>query len=70
MIITNQIGGFLRMMMSIYATGEYAMRKEFEIQGCVEVPMELSKDEFWHKFIDLIEANNWSFGGGIILYKR
>ena len=51
------------MMMSIYATGEYAMRKEFEIQGCVEVPMELSKDEFWHKFIDLIEANNWSFGG-------
>lgn len=45
--------------------GEYAMNKEFEIQGCVEVPMELSEDEFWHKFIDFIETNNWSFGGGI-----
>lgn len=41
------------------------MRKEFEINGCVEVAMELSEDEFWYKFIDFIEANNWYFGGGI-----
>lgn len=41
------------------------MRKEFEIQGCVEVPIELSEDEFYNKFITFIESNNWSFGGGI-----
>lgn len=41
------------------------MRKEFEIQGCVEVPAELTEEEFYNKFIAFIEANNWSFGGGI-----
>ena len=41
------------------------MRKEFEINGCIEVPRELSEGEFWDKFIDFIEANNWYFGGGI-----
>lgn len=39
--------------------------KEFEINGCVSVPEYLSYDDFWHKFIDFIEVNNWSFGGGI-----
>ena len=23
------------------------MRKEFEIQGCIEVPPEVTEDEFW-----------------------
>lgn len=41
------------------------MRKEFEIQGCVEVPIELSEAEFIDKFIDFVESNNWWFGGGI-----
>ncbi len=41
------------------------IRKEFEFQGCVEVPTELSEDEFWDKFIGFIEENGWSFGGGI-----
>ncbi|WP_206459223.1 50S ribosome-binding protein YggL [Anaerovorax sp. IOR16] len=41
------------------------MRKEFEFQGCVEVPAELSEDEFMDKFIEFIEVNGWSFGGGI-----
>lgn len=41
------------------------MRKEFEIQGCVEVPIELSEDEFTDKFIEFVESNNWWFGGGI-----
>ena len=41
------------------------MRKEFEIQGCVEVPLEFSEEEFWNIFIGFIEANKWSFGGGI-----
>ena len=41
------------------------MSKEFEIQGCVEVPIELSEDEFFDKLINFVESNSWSFGGGI-----
>lgn len=41
------------------------MRKEFEIQGAVEVPSEISEGEFVDKFINFIESNNWWFGGGI-----
>ncbi|MDZ4910515.1 DUF469 family protein [Clostridium perfringens] len=41
------------------------MEKEFEIQGCVTVPDKVSQEEFFDKFIDFIESNNWSFGGGI-----
>lgn len=41
------------------------MRKEFEIQGCVEVPLELSEEDFWNALIGFIESNHWSFGGGI-----
>lgn len=41
------------------------LRKEFEIQGYVEVPTDLSEEEFWNKFIGFIESNNWFFGGGI-----
>ena len=39
-----------------------AHRKEFEFQGCVEVPMELSEDQFLDRFLMFIE---WSFGGGV-----
>jgi (p)ppGpp synthase/HD superfamily hydrolase len=39
--------------------------KEIEINGCVSVPKECSDDDFSNKFIDFIENNNWSFGGGI-----
>lgn len=39
--------------------------KEFEINGCVSVPEDLSYDEFWDKFIGFMEDNNWYFGGGI-----
>lgn len=39
--------------------------KEFELQGCVIVPFELTEDEFHDKFITFIEENGWSFGGGI-----
>jgi uncharacterized protein YggL (DUF469 family) len=41
------------------------LEKEFEITGCVSVPETISYDEFWGKFIDFIESNKWSFGGGI-----
>ena len=42
-----------------------AHRKEFEFQGCVEVPMELSEDQFLDRFLMFIEENRWSFGGGV-----
>lgn len=41
------------------------MRKEFEINGCIEVPSEVTEDDFLKKFIDFVESNNWYFGGGI-----
>ncbi len=41
------------------------MEKEFEIQGCVSVPSNVSEEEFCDKFIGFIEANGWYFGGGI-----
>lgn len=41
------------------------MEKEFEIVGCVAVPQEVSFDQFYDKFIEFIESNHWSFGGGI-----
>lgn len=40
------------------------MHKEIEIRGCVEVPEELSIDEFSDLFIEFIESKNWYFGGG------
>lgn len=41
------------------------MAKEFEIHGCVEVPLELSEEDFSNAFISFIASNDWSFGGGI-----
>jgi len=44
---------------------EYRVSKEIEINGCVLVPQSCSEDDFLHKFIDFIENNYWSFGGGV-----
>ena len=41
------------------------MRKEFEINGCVEVPPEVTEDEFSEAFLKFIESKGWRFGGGI-----
>lgn len=41
------------------------MRKEIEINGCIEIPAELSIDECWNIFIAFIESKKWSFGGGM-----
>ncbi len=46
-------------------TGAEDMRKEFEIQGCIEVRPEVTADEFWEEFIGFVESRGWSFGGGI-----
>lgn len=48
----------------IYKRSDF-IEKEFEIEGSVSVPQELSYNEFWHTFIRFIESNDWSFGGGI-----
>ena len=39
--------------------------KLFEINGTVEVQAELTEDKFWDTFIEFIESQGWSFGGGI-----
>ena len=40
------------------------MRKEIEISGCIEIPPEMTMDEFWDAFLSLIESKGWTFGGG------
>ena len=45
--------------------GPGAPCKEIELQGCVTVPMEFSQDQFLDRFLGFIEANGWSFGGGM-----
>ena len=40
------------------------MRKEIEISGCVEIPVQMTMDEFSSIFLEFIEREGWSFGGG------
>lgn len=40
------------------------MRKEIEINGCIEIPPEMTMDEFEDAFLALIESKGWYFGGG------
>lgn len=39
------------------------MIKQFEINGYIESPIDVSEKEFFEKFIQFIESNNWSFIG-------
>lgn len=41
------------------------MRKEFELNGCIEVPLGVTEEEFLKKNLDFVESNGWYFGGGI-----
>lgn len=41
------------------------MKKEFEINGYIEVPIDVSEKDFFEKFIQFVESNNWSFTGVI-----
>lgn len=36
-----------------------------QIEGCVEVPCDVTEDGFLDKFIRFIEDNHWYFGGGV-----
>ena len=40
------------------------MRKEIEINGCIEIPPEMTMDAFTDDFLELIESKGWFFGGG------
>ena len=40
------------------------MRKEIEINGCVEIPAEMTVDEFLDDFIEFLESKGCYFGGG------
>ena len=40
------------------------MRYEHQVNGVIELPPEKSFDEFWTKFIEFIESNGGTFGGG------
>ena len=39
--------------------------EEFHIDGCIAVPVSMTENDFWASFIGAVEANNWTFGGGI-----
>lgn len=41
------------------------MRKEIEINGCIEIPPEMTMDRFYEIFIEMISSQGWHFGGGI-----
>ena len=38
--------------------------EEFRINGCVATEP-LTEDEFFDAFIEMMEAKNWTFGGGL-----
>ena len=40
------------------------MQKEIQIDGCIEIPPEMSLDAFMELFLELIESKGWLFGGG------
>ena len=44
------------------------MRKEIEINGCIEIPPETTMDEFCDAFIEWVESKGWFFGGGFREY--
>ena len=39
------------------------MIKQFEINGYIEANIDVSEKEFFEKFIQFVESNNWSFIG-------
>lgn len=44
--------------------GESIEERMIEINGCVSIQPFLSHDDFLDRFIDFVELNGWSFGGG------
>ncbi len=44
--------------------GENEMNKLVEIGGCIEIPFNVETDFVIDKFIEFVENNGWTFGGG------
>lgn len=40
------------------------MGKEIKIDGCIEVPDDITADEVSDLFIEFVESKGWFFGGG------
>ncbi len=40
------------------------MNKLVEIGGCIEIPANVETDFVIDKFIEFVENNGWTFGGG------
>ena len=40
------------------------MRKEIEINGCIEIPPEMTLEDFTDAFLRWMESEGWCFGGG------
>ena len=40
------------------------MTKLVEIEGCIEIPATVDTDFVIDKFIEFVENNGWTFGGG------
>lgn len=45
-------------------------RKAIKINGCIEVPHDLTEDDFSNIFIDFVEDHGWYFGGSIKEFKE
>ena len=40
------------------------MKKLVEVNGCIEIPADVETDFVIDKFIEFLENNGWTFGGG------
>ncbi|WP_455194586.1 hypothetical protein [Eubacterium ramulus] len=44
------------------------MSKEIVLNGCVEIPDDMSEEAFCDAFIEFVENHGWYYGGGIYKY--
>lgn len=51
--------------LEVEGDSEFINTSEIEVNGRVSVPLSCTEDEFSNKFIEFVERNYWSFGGGI-----
>lgn len=40
------------------------VRKEIEVNGCIEIPPGMTMDQFTDSFLAFVESRGWYFGGG------
>ncbi len=59
----NSVAEITELVKSRYY-GEYEMNKLVEINGCIEIPADVTTDYVMDRFIEFVECNGWTFGGG------